>query len=79
LAIDRKAGNVMATVLKFVALLVGCSIMMYFGVTGLRSGTIYCKGRWYSREEDPFNFWLTVVIYLAFPPIMGIMLLVLPW
>lgn len=44
--------------------------MMGYGLFAVRSGRVYCKGRWYERLASPGGFWGTVVLYVAGPPVL---------
>jgi cytochrome c oxidase assembly factor CtaG len=51
------------------------SAMFVYGCICIQRGRVYCKGRWYERDENPIWYWTTIIIYLLGPPV----LLVLAW
>jgi len=50
--------------IRAVLILVG-SILVWYGLTGLATGSVRAKGGLFiNREESPASYWLGVVIYL---------------
>ncbi len=45
-----------------------CLAMFAYGLVGLQSGRVYCKGRWYERAEHSPGFWATIALYCLGPP-----------
>lgn len=67
-----------------VVLLLLCLLIMWMGVIGVRTGRVRGKGwsgleiltgRLIYRDERPVLFWLTVLAYLACPPIIVVSLI----
>ena len=40
------------------------SLVVYFGIIGLKSGEIRSRGYKFKRDEDPLGYWFTVLISL---------------
>ncbi len=63
------SNDVGATIAAF-AVGVACMVPLYNGIQALASGQFYIKlryrpGRYHSRKNTPFGFWLGVVISFA--------------
>ncbi len=41
------------------------SLVVYFGIIGLKSGEIRSRGYKFKRDEDPLGYWFTVLITLV--------------
>jgi len=49
--------------------------VFYCGVAALRSGKIRWRGRQFDSAEDPFGYWLTVIVTLVGPAVVLYLLL----
>ena len=43
------------------------SLVLYFGVAGLKSGEIRSRGYNFNRDENPLGYWFTVLTSLVGP------------
>lgn len=66
----RQAGASVILILVKTVLTLLLLAMFAYGIVGIHSGRVHCKGRWYEREESPLGFWATVALYLAGPPVI---------
>jgi hypothetical protein len=60
----------MELILKILMTIVCLGFFLY-GLNAIKSGRVYCKGRWYERSQDGFSFWITIALYVfAMPTIV---------
>jgi len=43
------------------------SLILYFGIAGLKSGEIRSRGYKFNRDENPLGYWFTVLTSLVGP------------